>query len=99
MFPHTPFAAERRWYDLYDGVETPAPVPPTFDGKPDVGRAVNDLSTDCAEAAGWEPTHWTRNPTRPAQIDASAATRRSAPRSQTGGLPGPERTTWTSSGV
>jgi hypothetical protein len=29
----------------------------------DVCGAVNDLSTDCAEAAGWEPTHWTRNPT------------------------------------
>jgi arylsulfatase A-like enzyme len=34
MFPHPPFAVERRWYDLYDGVELPAPVPPTFDGKP-----------------------------------------------------------------
>ena len=34
MFPHPPFAVERRWHDLYDGVEMPAPVPPTFAGKP-----------------------------------------------------------------
>ena len=34
MFPHPPFAVERRWYDLYDDVEMPAPVPPTFNGKP-----------------------------------------------------------------
>jgi arylsulfatase A-like enzyme len=34
MFPHPPFAVERRWYELYDGVEMPAPLPPNLDGKP-----------------------------------------------------------------
>jgi arylsulfatase A-like enzyme len=34
MFPHPPFAVERRWYDLYDGVDVPAPVEPASTGKP-----------------------------------------------------------------
>ncbi len=33
IFPHPPFTVERRWYEPYDGVEVPAPVPPV-DGKP-----------------------------------------------------------------
>jgi arylsulfatase A-like enzyme len=34
MFPHPPFVAERRWYDVYEGAQMPAPVPPTLAGKP-----------------------------------------------------------------
>lgn len=41
MFPHPPFAVERRWYDLYDGVEMPAPTPVTLDGKPGFYREIH----------------------------------------------------------
>jgi arylsulfatase A-like enzyme len=41
VFPHPPFAVERRWYGLYDGVEVPAPVPPTFAGKPGFYRELH----------------------------------------------------------
>jgi arylsulfatase A-like enzyme len=41
VFPHPPFAVERRWHDLYDGVEMPAPVPPTFTGKPGFYRELH----------------------------------------------------------
>ncbi len=41
MFPHPPFAVERSWYDLYDGVEMPAPVPATFAGKPGFYREIH----------------------------------------------------------
>ncbi len=41
VFPHPPFTVERRWYDLYDGVPMPAPVPPTFDGKPGFYREIH----------------------------------------------------------
>lgn len=42
MFPHPPFTVERRWYDRYDGVTMPAPVPPTFDGKPGFYREIHE---------------------------------------------------------
>jgi len=41
VFPHPPFAVERKWYDLYDGGEMPSPVPPTFDGKPGFYREIH----------------------------------------------------------
>jgi arylsulfatase A-like enzyme len=41
LFPHPPFAVERRWYDLYEGVAMPAPVPPTFAGKPGFYREIH----------------------------------------------------------
>lgn len=41
LFPHPPFTVERRWYDLYDGVEVPIPVAPTFDGKPGFYREIH----------------------------------------------------------
>jgi arylsulfatase A-like enzyme len=34
MFPHPPFAVERRWYDLYADVAMPEPIPAHFEGKP-----------------------------------------------------------------
>ena len=40
VFPHPPFAVERKWYDLYEGVEMPRPVAPTFDGKPGFYREI-----------------------------------------------------------
>jgi arylsulfatase A-like enzyme len=42
VFPHPPFTVERRWYERYDGVEVPAPVPPTFDGKPGFYREIHE---------------------------------------------------------
>ncbi|HEX5097686.1 MAG TPA: sulfatase-like hydrolase/transferase, partial [Acidimicrobiia bacterium] len=41
VFPHPPFTVERRWYDLYDGVTMPAPVPTNFDGKPGFYREIH----------------------------------------------------------
>lgn len=41
VFPHPPFTVERRWYDRYDGVTMPPPVPPTFDGKPAFYREIH----------------------------------------------------------
>jgi arylsulfatase A-like enzyme len=41
VFPHPPFTVERRWYDLYDGVDLPAPVPASFDGKPGFYREIH----------------------------------------------------------
>jgi arylsulfatase A-like enzyme len=41
MFPHPPFTVERRWYEQYEGVEMPAPIPPTFDGKPGFYREIH----------------------------------------------------------
>lgn len=34
MFPHPPFAVERRWYDRYAGAVMPQPSPPVLEGKP-----------------------------------------------------------------
>jgi arylsulfatase A-like enzyme len=42
VFPHPPFTVERRWYDVYDGVAMPAPVPPTFTGKPGFYREIHE---------------------------------------------------------
>jgi arylsulfatase A-like enzyme len=42
LFPHPPFRVERRWYDLYEGVDLPAPVAPTFTGKPGFYRAIHE---------------------------------------------------------
>ncbi len=42
IYPHPPFTVERRWYDLHDPADMPAPVPPTFDGKPDFYRAIHE---------------------------------------------------------
>ncbi len=39
VFPHPPFTVERRWHELYDGVEMPAPVPPS-PGKPGFHREI-----------------------------------------------------------
>jgi arylsulfatase A-like enzyme len=41
LFPHPPFAVERRWYDLYEGATMPAPAPPTFVGKPGFYREIH----------------------------------------------------------
>jgi arylsulfatase A-like enzyme len=41
IFPHPPFAVERKWYERYDGVAMPQPVPPTFDGKPGFYRELH----------------------------------------------------------
>jgi len=41
MFPHPPFAVERRWYDMYDGVAVPEPVPVSSDGKPGFYREIH----------------------------------------------------------
>jgi len=40
VFPHPPFAVERRWYDRYDGVAVPAPVPAVAQGKPGFHREI-----------------------------------------------------------
>jgi arylsulfatase A-like enzyme len=42
VFPHPPFTVERRWHDFYDGAAMPAPVPPTFDGKPGFYREIHE---------------------------------------------------------
>jgi arylsulfatase A-like enzyme len=42
VFPHPPFAVERHWYDMYDGVSAPEPVPTTFDGKPGFYREIHE---------------------------------------------------------
>lgn len=42
IFPHPPFTVERRWYERYEGVEVPEPVPPTFHGKPGFYRAIHE---------------------------------------------------------
>lgn len=34
VYPHPPFTVERRWYEMYEDVRVPAPVPPALDGKP-----------------------------------------------------------------
>jgi arylsulfatase A-like enzyme len=41
VYPHPPFTVERRWHDLYAGVQIPAPVPPTLDGKPGFHREIH----------------------------------------------------------
>jgi arylsulfatase A-like enzyme len=54
IFPHPPFTVERRWHDLYEGVEVPAPVPPTFDGKPGFYRELHHrLGLDRMAPADW----------------------------------------------
>jgi arylsulfatase A-like enzyme len=42
VYPHPPFTVERRWYELYDGVDVGHPVPPSFDGKPSFYRAIHE---------------------------------------------------------
>ena len=42
IFPHPPFTVEQRWYDLYAGASMPAPVPPTFAGKPGFYREIHE---------------------------------------------------------
>lgn len=42
MFPHPPFAVECRWYDRYEGVAMPTPVPPSTSGKPGFHRAIRE---------------------------------------------------------
>ncbi len=44
IYPHPPFVVERKWYDLHDARDMPAPVPPTFDGKPGFYRAIHERS-------------------------------------------------------
>ena len=42
IFPHPPFTVERRWFERYDGIDVPAPVPPIFDGKPGFYREIHE---------------------------------------------------------
>jgi arylsulfatase A-like enzyme len=54
IFPHPPFTVEQRWYDLYAGVEMPAPVPPMFDGKPGFHREIHTrYGLDRLDADDW----------------------------------------------
>ena len=41
LFPHPPLTVERRWYELYDGIAMPPPVPPTFEGKSGFYREIH----------------------------------------------------------
>lgn len=41
VFPHPPFAVERRWWETYQDVEVPAPVPADFTGKPGFYREIH----------------------------------------------------------
>lgn len=54
IFPHPPFVVERRWYDLYAGVDVPPPVPPLFDGKPGFYREIHErCGLDRLDADDW----------------------------------------------
>jgi arylsulfatase A-like enzyme len=41
IFPHPPFTVERRWYERYEHVDVPVPLPARFDGKPGFYRAIH----------------------------------------------------------
>jgi arylsulfatase A-like enzyme len=55
VFPHPPFTVERQWYSRYEDVDVPAPVPPTFEGKPGFYREIHTrYGLDRLEAEDWD---------------------------------------------